>query len=44
MLSAIKPSSLRACMYIVMFPLHLLSGNYKSTHPCCNTDQKMEMR
>jgi hypothetical protein len=28
-------------MYNVMFPLHLLSSNHKSTHPCCKPAQKM---
>jgi hypothetical protein len=30
-------------MYTIMFPLHLLSSNHKSTHPCCKPTQKMEM-
>jgi hypothetical protein len=29
---------------MIIFPIHLLSSNHKSTHPCCNTAQKMEMR
>jgi hypothetical protein len=43
-LSVRKPSFIRASMYIVIISLHLLSSNHKSTHPCCNTAQKLEMR
>jgi hypothetical protein len=35
----VKPFLLQAC--ISLFFIHLLSSNHKSTHPCCNTAQKM---
>jgi hypothetical protein len=38
----VKPFLLSA--FMSLFFLHLLSSNHKSTHPCCNAAQKIEMR